>query len=64
MLLVHNLNRNLYARLTFNKFSKMLGETKKSILNVNLKKYPRQIQQPIIDLKMELLIKIVNDFKL
>ena len=54
----------MYARLTFNKFSKMLGETKKSILNVNLKKYPRQIQQPITDFKMELLIKIVNDFKL
>ena len=42
----------------------MLGEMKRSILNVNLKKYVRQIQHPVIDLKMELLVKIVNDFKL
>ena len=27
------------------------GETKRSILNVNLKKYPRQIQHPVIDAK-------------
>ena len=31
---------------------------------MNLKNYPRQIQHPVIYLKMELLIKIVNDFKL
>ena len=37
---------------------------KRSILNTNLKKYPRQIQHPVIDLKMELLVKIVTDFKL
>ena len=42
----------------------MLGAIKRSILNVNLKKYPRQIQHPVIDLKMELLCKIVSDFKL
>ena len=30
----------------------------------NLKKYPRQTQHCVIDLKMELLIQIVNDFKL
>ena len=42
----------------------MLGEEKRSIVNLNLEKYPRQIQQPITDLKMELLVKIVNDFKL
>ena len=30
----------------------------------NLKKYPRQTQHCVIDLKMELLIEIVNDFKL
>ena len=29
-----------------------------------LKKYLRQIQHPVIDLKMELLVKIANDFKL
>ena len=42
----------------------MLGEEKKSIVNVNLKKYPRQIQHHATDLKMELLVKIVNSFKL
>ena len=33
-------------------------------MNVNLEKYPRQIQHPVTDLKMELLARIVNDFKL
>ena len=42
----------------------MFGEIKKPILNVILKKYPRQIQHPVIDFKMDLLVKIVNDFKL
>ena len=42
----------------------MLGDEKRSIINVNLKKYPRQIQHPVTDLKMELLARIVNDFKL
>ena len=42
----------------------MLGEIKRSILKVNLKKYPRQIQHSVIDLKIELLLKIINDFKL
>ena len=42
----------------------MLGEEKRSIINVNLKKYPRQIQHPVTNLKMELLARIVNDFKL
>ena len=37
---------------------------KRSILNVNLKNYPRQIQHPAIDLKMELTAKIVSNFKL
>ena len=37
---------------------------KRSIINVNLEKYPRQIQHPVTDLKMELLAKIVNDYKL
>ena len=35
-----------------------------SILNANLKKYPKQIQHPVIDLKMKPLVKIVNNFKL
>ena len=39
----------------------MLGEEKRSIINVNLKKYARQIQHHVTDLKMELLAKIVND---
>ena len=42
----------------------MLGEGDRSITNVNLKKYSRQIQHPVTDLKMDLLGKIVNDFKL
>ena len=42
----------------------MFGEIKKPILNVILKKYLRQIQHPVIDFKMDLLVKIANDFKL
>ena len=42
----------------------MFGEIKRPILNANLKKYPRQIQHPVLDLKMEILVKIVSDFKL
>ena len=42
----------------------MLGEEKRSIINVNLKKYARQIQHQVTNLKMELLVKIVNDCKL
>ena len=42
----------------------MLGEKKRSIINVNLKKYPRQIKHPVTDLKTELIVKIVDDFKL
>ena len=33
-----------------------------SLLNVNLKKYLRQIQHPVIDLKKEILVKIINNF--
>ena len=42
----------------------MLGVEKRSIVNLNLKKYPRQIKHPVPDLKMELLVKTGNDFKL
>ena len=55
---------HLCAELAFNYFLKMLGEIKSSILNENLVKYPRQIQHFVIDPKMELFVKIVNDFKL
>ena len=41
----------------------MLGKIKRPTLKVNLKKYPMQIQHPVMDLKMELLANIVNDFK-
>ena len=41
-----------------------LREKKTSIINVNLKKCPRQIPHPVIELKMELFTKIVNNFKL
>ena len=37
---------------------------KRSIINVNVKKYPREIQHLVTDLKMDLLPKIVNDYKL
>ena len=37
----------------------------RSTLNVNLKKkYPKQLQHPVIVLIMELLVKIMFDFKL
>ena len=42
----------------------MLGEIKRSMLNVNLKKYTGHNQHPVTDLKMKLLVKIVIDFKL
>ena len=42
----------------------MLGEIKRSTLNVNLRKYPKQIQHSVIDLKTELFVKIVKRFKL
>ena len=42
----------------------MLGEEKRSIINVNLKKYTRQIQHHVTGVKMELLVRIVNDSKL
>ena len=32
---------------------------KRFILNINLKKYPRQIQHPTTDLKMELVVKLL-----
>ena len=55
-------NRHLCAELTFHQYLKMLGE-EKTIINVNLKKSLRQISHPVTDLKMELAVKIVNDFK-
>ena len=45
-------------------FVKMLEEIKRSMLNVNLKKYLMQIQQFVIDYKMKLLVKINSDFEL
>ena len=33
----------------------------RSILNVDLKKYARQIQYPVIDFKIEFLVKIVKN---
>ena len=38
----------------------MLGAEKRSIINVNLEKYPRQSQYPVIDLKTELLPKLLT----
>ena len=42
----------------------MLGEIKKSILDVHLKKHPRQIQLPVKYVKMDFFVKIVIEFKL
>ena len=57
-------NRYLCAELISDQYLKMLEEEEKSIININLKKYPKQIQHHVTDLKMELLVKIVNDCKL
>ena len=35
----------------------------RSILNVNLRKCPKQIQHPVKDLKMELLLTVIINFK-
>ena len=56
-------NRYLCAELISDQYLKMLEEEEKSIININLKKYPKQIQHHVTDLKMELLVKIVNDCK-
>ena len=57
-------NRYLCAELISDQYLKMLEEEERSIININLKKYPKQIQHHVTDLKMELLVKIVNDCKL
>ena len=56
-------NRYLCAELISDQYLKMLEEEERSIKNINLKKYPKQIQHHVTDLKMELLVKIVNDCK-
>ena len=56
-------NRYLCAELISDQYLKMLEEEERSIININLKKYPKQIQHHVADLKMELLVKIVNDCK-
>ena len=38
----------------------MLGEAKRSLVNKNLKKYPKQTQHPVTDLKIELLLSQVQ----
>ena len=40
----------------------MLGEEKRSVINVNLKKYPKHTQHPVTDLKMELLVFAGSEF--
>ena len=56
-------NRYLCAELISDQYLKMLEEEERSIININLKKYPKQIQHHVTDLKMELLVKIFNDCK-
>ena len=43
---------------------KNVRSNKKVYTKFKSEKYPRQIQHPVIDRKMELLAKIVNDFNL
>ena len=57
-------NRYLCAELISDQYLKMLEEEERSIININLKKYPKQIQHHVTDLKMELFVKIVNECKL
>ena len=40
----------------------MFKKIKRAILKVNLKKHPRQVQYPVIDFKMELLVKLKTIF--
>ena len=40
---------------------KNVRKNKKAYLTVNLKKYPWQIKHPVIDLKMELLIRLLTN---
>ena len=54
------LQQTLCVELTFNWFLKMLGEMKRSILNVNLKKYPRQVQHFALTLKWSFLLKLLT----
>ena len=42
----------------------MFEEKNRSIIKINMKKYARQIQHHVAGLKMELLVKIVNNCKL
>ena len=58
-------DRHLCGELSFHLYLKMIRE-KKGIYNKckNEKKYPRQIQDPVTDLKIESLAKNVNDLKL
>ena len=43
---------------------KNVSRRERSVINVNLKIYSRKIQHLVTDLEMELLVKIINDFKL
>ena len=56
-------NRYLCAELISDQYLKTLEEEERSIININLKKYPKQVQHHVTDLKMELLVKIVHDCK-
>ena len=55
----------IYTRKkVYNRRVNRINQLKNCKQNVNLRKYQGQIQHPVIDLKMELLVKIVNDFNL
>ena len=43
---------------------KNIRRNKRSLLNVNLEKYPKRIQHFVINFKMELFVNFVIDFKL
>ena len=58
------LEQILVCRVDVQLIFKNVRKSKRSILNMNLKKYPKQIQHLVIDLKKELIVKIIIDFKL
>ena len=56
--------QTLVCRVDIQLIFKYVKRNKRPILNVNFKKHPKQIQQLVKDLKMELFVNIIINFKL
>ena len=54
--------QTLVCRVDVPLIFKNVRRKKRSIINVNLKKYAKQVKHYVTDLKVELLVKIVNLF--